>query len=613
MTQAGCYQLVLDRKLGEYRLPDGWVVIAAGNPASERGVHFSMPRPLRNRFVHLDLEPDFEDWCQWAVKAGIRPEIVAFLRFKPALLHDADATRTSTRGHAAVLGDGFQCVDRICARQNEGFSHGTTEIEAQLLEGTIGPAATTELIAFLRLFRQLPSIDEILLNPDSAPFPTSLPRRSRLPRHLAGAERSLHCQGRAISRPHADRNARPGHARCGSAGSRHHPYAGVRSLRRGTCGGSAMITERAMLAAVHISIWTAVKHDRKVSRDVASQHGAPRAPAATTNNCSAAQRSLTLCGRSLGRFGSTSTRSPCPGPMKAIVCCPHTSTSSSRHAMREFEQSFSKQVDEFLDVYPSYIEQVRPELNGLFREEDYPSADKLRNKFGVKLEVLPIPSGDDFRVTLSPRNRRALRGRSTRTCASRSKGNGGSVGAAEGRGHPYGRPAERTGVAIPCVAGDQCLRPGRPAAAAQRQPGPGAEPLCGRDQEPALHLPAHELKKNDILRVATASDAAALLDEMDTVMRQREQARLKRRSRPRLHQVRTTSSRTCRPIWRRQPHEQTHSRAWSASRRRGPRCCWIIPSSERYCFAWGRRLAARSPRWPPMAFPCSSIRSSWRL
>jgi MoxR-like ATPase len=43
MTQAGCYQLVLDRKLGEYHLPDGWVVVAAGNPASERDVHFSMP------------------------------------------------------------------------------------------------------------------------------------------------------------------------------------------------------------------------------------------------------------------------------------------------------------------------------------------------------------------------------------------------------------------------------------------------------------------------------------------------------------------------------------------------------------------------------------------
>jgi MoxR-like ATPase len=73
VTQAGCYQLVLDRKLGEYRLPDGWAVIAAGNPPSERGVHFSMPRPLRNRFVHLDLEPDFEDWSKWAVKSRHPP------------------------------------------------------------------------------------------------------------------------------------------------------------------------------------------------------------------------------------------------------------------------------------------------------------------------------------------------------------------------------------------------------------------------------------------------------------------------------------------------------------------------------------------------------------
>src|SRR4029077_94871 len=69
--------------------------------------------------------------------------------------------------------------------------------------------------------------------------------------------------------------------------------------------------------------------------------------------------------------------------------------------MRKFEQSFTSQVEEFLAEYPSYIEMVRPELNGLFREEDYPSVDKLRSKFALKLEVLPIPSGDDFRVTMS--------------------------------------------------------------------------------------------------------------------------------------------------------------------------------------------------------------------
>jgi hypothetical protein len=172
MTQAGCYQLVLDRKLGEYRLPDGWVVVAAGNPASDRGAHFSMPRPLRNRFVHLDLEPDFMDWCKWATHAKIRPEIIAFLRFRPALLHVAD---TSSDVNAWPTPRSWEMasnvLDGFARRQQKGFFAGATEIEAQLLEGTVGPAATTELVAFLRLFRQLPSITEILLNPDTAPLP----------------------------------------------------------------------------------------------------------------------------------------------------------------------------------------------------------------------------------------------------------------------------------------------------------------------------------------------------------------------------------------------------------------------------------------------------------
>ena len=69
--------------------------------------------------------------------------------------------------------------------------------------------------------------------------------------------------------------------------------------------------------------------------------------------------------------------------------------------MREFEAGFEQGVESFLRVYPQYIEQVKPELNGLFREEDYPAVEKLRKKFGVKLEVLPIPSGADFRVQMS--------------------------------------------------------------------------------------------------------------------------------------------------------------------------------------------------------------------
>ena len=62
-------------------------------------------------------------------------------------------------------------LSRHCAPAEERLLSGASEIEAQLLEGTVGPAATAELVAFLRLFRQLPSIDEILLNPESAPLP----------------------------------------------------------------------------------------------------------------------------------------------------------------------------------------------------------------------------------------------------------------------------------------------------------------------------------------------------------------------------------------------------------------------------------------------------------
>jgi MoxR-like ATPase len=173
MTQAGCYQLVLDRRLGEYVLPDGWVVIAAGNPASERGVHFAMPRPLRNRFVHLDLEPDLDDWCKWVVKAHVRPEVIAFLRFKPDLLHAADATADANAWPTPRSWEmASHVLSGVAQRQKARLLTGTSEFEAQLLDGTVGPAATSEFVAFLRLFRQLPSIDEILLNPTTTSVPT---------------------------------------------------------------------------------------------------------------------------------------------------------------------------------------------------------------------------------------------------------------------------------------------------------------------------------------------------------------------------------------------------------------------------------------------------------
>ena len=103
--------------------------------------------------------------------------------------------------------------------------------------------------------------------------------------------------------------------------------------------------------------------------------------------------------------------------------------------MREVERSFSQSVEEFLEVYPSYIEQVRPELNGLFREEDYPSAEKLRAKFGVKLEVLPFPVAMTFESRSQRKNKRGWREKSTRVYVSRSTVGPRTCGPADRRGH----------------------------------------------------------------------------------------------------------------------------------------------------------------------------------
>jgi hypothetical protein len=162
MVQASCYQLVLDRKLGEYALPDGWAIIAAGNRDSDRAVTTRMPTPLRNRFVHLEFEVDLQDWSEWAIQSGIRPEVIAFLRFRQELLSafDRDA-------NAFPSPRSWEFVSRILDSKPDPL------VEHELFAGAVGVGAATEFSAFMGMFRQLPNIDAILLNPNHEPVPES--------------------------------------------------------------------------------------------------------------------------------------------------------------------------------------------------------------------------------------------------------------------------------------------------------------------------------------------------------------------------------------------------------------------------------------------------------
>ena len=90
MVQAALYQLVLDRKVGEYELPEGASLIACGNRESDRGVVHRMPTPLASRFVHLEIRVDAQDWCAWGAANGISPEVLFFVQLRPDLLHRFD-------------------------------------------------------------------------------------------------------------------------------------------------------------------------------------------------------------------------------------------------------------------------------------------------------------------------------------------------------------------------------------------------------------------------------------------------------------------------------------------------------------------------------------------
>ena len=321
-----------------------------------------------------------------------------------------------------------------------------------------------------------------------------------------------------------------------------------------------MITERAMLAAVHISIWTAVKHDRKVSRDVANQHGAHEGAGRYNKQLLRGAEKLDALRTLAGQIRQHFYKITLPWSDEGYRLLPAHFYFELTTQMREFERAFSQSVDEFLEVYPSYIEQVRPELNGLFREEDYPSAEKLRAKFGVKLEVLPIPSGDDFRVTLSEEEQaRVAREIDESVRQSLNRGTKDlwvrltdvvthmvdKLNEPESRFHA----SLVTNVfdlvdLLPRLNVNQDEELNRFAAEIKDR-------LC--------NFSAHDLKKNEILRVATATDAAQILSQMDAVLRGREQDVSRSRTtspRRRTRQVSRTSSRTCRRIWRLQRHDK---------------------------------------------------------
>jgi len=153
-VSAAAYQLILDRRLGEYEVPAGWAIFAAGNRQGDRGVTYSMPAPLANRFSHFEVEAHLDDWVAWAYANDIDDRLIAFLRFRPELLFSFDPA------HNPVAFPSPRSWE-FAHRALQKFAD-VPDLMTRALQACVGDAAGIELAAFVENLDRLPDIDAIL-------------------------------------------------------------------------------------------------------------------------------------------------------------------------------------------------------------------------------------------------------------------------------------------------------------------------------------------------------------------------------------------------------------------------------------------------------------------
>ncbi|HKK13797.1 MAG TPA: AAA family ATPase [Gammaproteobacteria bacterium] len=152
-VSAAAYQLILDRRLGAYRVPDGWAIFAAGNRQGDRGVTYAMPAPLANRFSHFEVEVNLDDWVAWAHARDIDERVIGFLRFRPELLFHFDPAHDPV---AFPSPRSWEYAHRALKKFQD-----SPALMTEALQACVGPAAGIELAAFVENLERMPDIDAI--------------------------------------------------------------------------------------------------------------------------------------------------------------------------------------------------------------------------------------------------------------------------------------------------------------------------------------------------------------------------------------------------------------------------------------------------------------------
>ncbi|QPN66561.1 ATP-binding protein [Synechococcus sp. CBW1006] len=158
--QGVAQQLILDRRVGSYVVPDGWFLWAAGNRKEDRASVFEMPAPLANRFLHLTVAADFDSFKSHALERGFSEQVIAFLGFRPTLLHKLDAKTPAWPSPRT-----WEMASRLhCANLP--------------VDAAVGEGAASEFRAYLAVYDDLPDLDAIAAGKgDKIAFPNEASSR----------------------------------------------------------------------------------------------------------------------------------------------------------------------------------------------------------------------------------------------------------------------------------------------------------------------------------------------------------------------------------------------------------------------------------------------------
>jgi hypothetical protein len=154
-VQAAGYQLILNRRIGKYKLPDNVVIVAAGNRDTDKGVTYRMPMPLANRFVHIEMKPDFAAWQSWALNNDVHRDVVGYLSYAKSDMYEFDA-KSSSKAFATPRSWSF-VSDLLKNEDNTDYDTLFT-----LIAGSVGEGLAAKFMAHRKFVDRMPKAEDIL-------------------------------------------------------------------------------------------------------------------------------------------------------------------------------------------------------------------------------------------------------------------------------------------------------------------------------------------------------------------------------------------------------------------------------------------------------------------